>query len=124
VSEFAATTVVGRLLWPHINDAIVSFVSLLIVLTSSLWFGRRTGVLAVVLAALVIDFFFVPPFFTLVIARTTDIVSLILLLSVGLVGAELIVRLKAQTSMAVEREQRTARLLKFSRALALALDAD
>jgi two-component system sensor histidine kinase KdpD len=124
VGTLAATTVVGRLLWPHINDAIVSFVSLLIVLTSSLWFGRRTGVLAVVLAALVIDFFFVPPFFTLVIARTTDIVSLILLLSVGLVVAELIVRLKAQTSMAVEREQRTARLLRFSRALALALDAD
>jgi two-component system sensor histidine kinase KdpD len=43
---------------------------------------------------------------------------------VGLVVAELIVRLKAQTSMAVEREQRTARLLRFSRALALALDAD
>ena len=119
-----ATTVVGRLLWPHINDAIVSFVSLLIVLTSSLWFGRRTGVLAVVLAALVIDFFFVPPFFTLVIANTTDIVSLIVLLSVGLVVAELIVRLKAQTLMAVERERRTARLLKFSRALAVALDAD
>jgi two-component system sensor histidine kinase KdpD len=124
VGTLAATTVVGRLLWPHINDAIVSFVSLLIVLTSSLWFGRRTGVLAVVLAALVIDFFFVPPFFTLVIASTTDIVSLIVLLSVGLVVAELIVRLKAQTSMAVEREQRTARLLRFSRALALALDAD
>jgi len=77
-----------------------------------------------VLAALVIDFFFVPPFFTLVIANTTDIVSLIVLLSVGLVVAELIVRLKAQTLMAVEREQRTARLLKFSRALAVALDAD
>ena len=124
VGTLGATTVIGRLLWPHINDTIVSFVSLLIVLTSSLWFGRRTGVLAVVLAALVIDFFFVPPFFTLVIANTTDIVSLIVLLSVGLVVAELIVRLKAQTLMAVEREQRTARLLKFSRALAVALDAD
>ena len=124
VGTLEATTVNGRLLWPHINDAIVSFVSLLIVLSSSLWFGRRTGVLAVVLAALVIDFFFVPPFFTLVIASTTDIVSLIVLLSVGLVVAELIVRLKAQTAMAVERERRTARLLRFSRALALALDAD
>jgi len=124
LGTLVATTVVGRLLWPHINDAIVSFVALLIVLTSSLWFGRRTGVLAVVLAALMIDFFFVPPFFTLVIASTTDIVSLIVLLSVGLVVAELMVRLKAQTTMAVDRERRTSRLLEYSRALALAVDAD
>jgi len=124
LGTLAVTAVVGRLSWPHVNDAIVSFVSLLIVLTSSLWFGRRTGILAVVLAALMIDFFFVPPFFTLVIASTTDIVSLTVLLSVGLVVAELMVRLKAQTTMAVDRERRTSRLLEYSRALALAVDAD
>lgn len=122
IGALAATTVAGHLTWPVINVAIVAFVALLVVVTSSLWFGRRTGVLAVVLAALMVDFFFVPPFFTLVIASTTDIVSLIVLLSVGLVVAELMVRLKLQTSLAVDRERRTARLLEHSRALALATD--
>lgn len=117
-----ATAVVGRLAWPLANLTVVSFLALLIVVASSLWFGRRTGMLAVILAALMVDFFFVPPFFTLVIASTTDIVSLIVLLSVGLVVAELMVRLQLQTSMAVDRERRTARLLGHSRALALATD--
>jgi two-component system sensor histidine kinase KdpD len=122
LGALAATAVVGRLAWPLVNVTIVAFVALLIVVMSSLWFGRRTGMLAVVLAALMVDFFFVPPFFTLVIASTTDIVSLIVLLSVGLVVAELMVRLQLQTSMAVDRERRTARLLEHSRALALAAD--
>ncbi|MEI7861337.1 MAG: potassium-transporting ATPase subunit KdpA [Planctomycetota bacterium] len=100
------------------------FISLLIVVTSSLWFGRRIGILAVVLAALLIDFFFVPPFFTFVIASTTDIVSLVLLLSVGLLVAELMVRLKAQTTLAVAREHRTSRLLEHSQGLSTALHAD
>jgi len=124
VGALAATTVVGRLAWPLINVTIVAFVALLIVVMSSLWFGRRTGAMAMVLAALMVDFFFVPPFFTLVIASTTDIVFLAVLLSVGLVVAELMVRLKVQTSMAVERERRTARLLDHSRALALATDRE
>jgi len=122
VGALVATAVVGRWAWPLINVTIIAFVALLIVVASSLWFGRRAGVLAVVLAALVVDFFFVPPFFTLVIASTTDIVSLAVLLSVGLVVAELMVRLKTQTSMAVERERRTSRLLDHSRALAGATD--
>ncbi len=124
IGAMAITVVAGRLLWPLIDESVVAFVSLLIVVTSSLWFGRRIGMFAVVLAALAIDFFFVPPFFTFVIANVKDIVSLIVLLSVGLLVAELMVRLKAQTAMAVEREQRTSRLLEHSRRLALVLDAD
>jgi len=124
VGTLAITVAVGRALWPLINDNIVSIISLLIVVTSSLWFGRRIGILAVVLAALLIDFFFVPPFFTFVIASTTDIVSLVLLLSVGLLVAELMVRLKAQTTLAVAREHRTSRLLEHSQGLSTALHAD
>ena len=124
VGALAVTGAVGRALWPFINDNVVSIFSLLIVVTSSLWFGRRIGILAVVLAALLIDFFFVPPFFTFVIASTTDIVSLVLLLSVGLLVAELMVRLKAQTTLAVAREHRTSRLLEHSQGLATALNPE
>ena len=124
VGALAVTVAVGRALWPFINDNIMSFLSLLIVVTSSLWFGRRMGILAVVLAALLIDFFFVPPLFTFVIASTEDIVSLVLLLSVGLLVAELMVRLKAQTTLAVAREHRTSRLLEHSQGLSTALNSD
>ena len=120
----AAMTATGCWLWPFLDTNILSLVSLLIVVTSSLWFGRRSGIVAVVLATLLINFFFVPPYYTLVIASTTDIVSLAILLSVGLLVAELMVRLKIQTAMAVERERRTARLLDHSRSLAVATDVD
>ena len=120
----AAMTAVGCWLWPSVDSTILSLVSLVIVLTSSLWFGRRSGIIAVVLAALLINFFFVPPYYTFVIANTTDIVALLILFSVGLLVAELLVRLTAQTAMAVERERRTSRLLEHSRSLATAADAD
>jgi len=120
----AAMTAAGCWAWPFLDTNVLSLVSLLIVVTSSLWFGRRSGVVAVILATLLINFFFVPPFYTLVIASTTDIVSLAILLSVGLLVAELMVRLKVQTAMAVDRERRTARLLEHSRGLAVAVDAD
>ncbi len=120
----AMMTAVGCWLWPSVDSTILSLVSLLIVMTSSLWFGRRSGIIAVVLAALLINFFFVPPFYTFVIANSTDIVALSILLSVGLIVAELLVRLKVQTSLAVDRERRTSRLLEHSRSLAMAVDAD
>jgi len=120
----AAMTAGGCWVWPFLDTNVLSLVSLLIVVTSSLWFGRSSGILAVVLATLLINFFFVPPYYTFVIASTTDIVSLAILLSVGLLVAELMVRLKVQTAMAVDRERRTARLLEHSQGLAVAVDAD
>jgi len=120
----AAMTAGGCWAWPFLDTNVLSLVSLLIVVTSSLWFGRSSGILAVVLATLLINFFFVPPYYTFVIASTTDIVSLAILLSVGLLVAELMVRLKVQTAMAVDRERRTARLLEHSQGLAVAVDAD
>jgi len=120
----AAMTAAGCWLWPFLDTNVLCLVSLLIVVTSSLWFGRRSGIVAVVLATLLINFFFVPPFYTFVIASTTDIVSLAILLSVGLLVAELMVRLKVQTAMAVQRERRTAWLLDHSRSLAVAADVD
>ena len=120
----AAMTAAGCWLWPFLDTNVLCLASLLIVVTSSLWFGRRSGIVAVVLATLLLNFFFVPPFYTFVIASTTDIVSLAILLSVGVLVAELMVRLKVQTAMAVDRERRTARLLDHSRSLAVAVDVD
>jgi two-component system sensor histidine kinase KdpD len=124
IATLTAMTAAGCWAWPFLDTNVLSLVSLLIVVTSSLWFGRRSGIIAVVLATLMINFFFVPPFYTFVIASTTDIVSLAILLSVGLLVAELMVRLKVQAAMAVDRERRTARLLEHSRGLAVAADAD
>jgi two-component system sensor histidine kinase KdpD len=120
----ATMTAVGCWLWPSVDSTILSLVSLVIVVSSSLWFGRRSGIIAVVLAALLINFYFVPPYYTFVITSTADIVALLILFSVGLLVAELLVRLKVQTAMAVERERRTSRLLEHSRSLATAADAD
>lgn len=120
----AAALAVGRWLRPWIDDHDMSLVALLIVVSASLRFGRAAGVLAVVLSALGIDLLFLHPEFRLAIADTKKVVSLVLLLSVGLVVAELIVRMRAQREGALASERRVRRLLELSRRLATAVAAD
>ena len=120
----AAALFVGRMLRPWVDDHDMSLVSLLIAVVATLRFGRGAGVLAVVLGALGIDFLFLHPEFELAVSDTKEIVSLVLLLSTGVVVAELIVRVLAQRELAITAERRLARLLDLSQRLAVAATAD
>ncbi len=120
----AATLFVGRMLRPWVDDHDMAVVSLLITVVATLRLGRAAGVLAVVLGALGIDLLFLHPEFELAVSDTKEIVSLILLLSAGVVVAELIVRVLAQRELAVTTERRLTRLLDLSQRLAAAATGD
>lgn len=114
----------GRLLRPWVDDHDMSVLTLLIVVAASLRFGRGAGILAVVLGAIGIDLLFLHPEFQLAVSDSKEIVSLVLMLSVGVVVAELVVRMRAQRELAIAAEQRLARLLDLSRRLVEAATAD
>jgi two-component system sensor histidine kinase KdpD len=114
----------GWAMRPWVDDHDMAVVSLLIVVSAALRFGRAAGILAVVLSALGIDFLFLHPRYQLAIAETKEIVSLVLLLSVGIVVAELVMRMRSQRERAIADERRLARLLELSRRLSSSATAD
>ena len=110
----------GRMLRPFVDDHDMSLVALLIVVGATLRFGRAAGILAAVLAAVGIDLLFIHPEFQLAVADSKELVSLLVLLSTGIVVAELIMRVRSQREFAIAAERRLARLLDLSRRLAVA----
>lgn len=66
-------------------------------------FGRGPAVFASILAVLVFDFFFVPPFHTFAVADTQYIVTFAVMLTIGLVISTLTSRLRAQIENTLSR---------------------
>jgi two-component system sensor histidine kinase KdpD len=120
----AGALALGRWMRPLVDDHDMAVVSLLIVVAAALRFGRAAGILAVVLSALGIDLLFLHPEFELAIADTKEVISLAVLLSVGVVVAELVMRMRSQRERAIADERRLARLLELSRRLAASADGD
>ena len=66
--------------------------------------------LGAITAALCYDFFFAPPYFTLTITRRQDVVTMVVLLIVGLVVGELVVRARRSDQRAAEHAREVAQI--------------
>jgi two-component system sensor histidine kinase KdpD len=113
-----AAVLAGDLLAP--TD--VAMLYLLVVMLAAVRGGRAASVAAAGLSVVAYDFFFVEPFYTLAVADSRHLLTFAMLFAVGLVMSALTLRIRRQERSAVEREQRTARLLALSRELDRALD--
>lgn len=71
-------------------------------------FGRGPATWASMLAVMVFDFFFVPPFYTLTVADVRYVVTFGVMLAIGLAISTLTSRLKSMVERSRLREQRTA----------------
>ena len=120
----ALTLAAGWAMRPWVDDHDMAVVSLLIVVSAALRFGRAAGILAVVLSALGIDLLFLHPQYQFAISDTKEVISLVLLLSVGIVVAELVMRMRSQREQAIADERRLERLLELSRRLSSSATAD
>jgi two-component system sensor histidine kinase KdpD len=80
-------------------------------------FGRGPAILASVLAVLVFDFFFVPPYRTFAVADAQYIVTFGVMLAIGLVISTLTSRLRAQVLSTRLRERRTSALYELGKQL-------
>jgi len=103
----------------HLSDAEANTVMLFLaaVAWSAFRHGRGPAVLASILAVLVFDFFFVPPFHTFAVADTQYVVTFAVMLTIGLVISTLTSRVRAQIVSTRQRERRTSALYELGKQL-------
>lgn len=106
-----------------LDKAHIALVFLLVVLASSAFGGRVLGVAIAVGAFLIFDWFFLPPYNTLLLRNPLDWVVLVAFLVTSLVAAELLYRARAERA-AVEREEALREADKLKDALLASLSHD
>jgi two-component system sensor histidine kinase KdpD len=105
----------------YIQDLIgyqtVSLILLLIIFLLPLFnFERGPIILAAVISALAWDYYFIPPHFTMYIAKTEDIVMLFMFFIVAVTNGVLTARLKEQKNLFVEKERKSNALYNLVKA--------
>jgi two-component system, OmpR family, sensor histidine kinase KdpD len=113
----AASLVAWALQEAGLSEANRSVVYIPAVIAAAMWGGLGPGILASVLSVLSFDFFFVPPYFTLVVQDVEYVVTLLVLAAVALLVGTLAARLRRQVGTARKRERRLEVLYRLSRAL-------
>jgi two-component system sensor histidine kinase KdpD len=123
---FASLVAAALLLFAFRTDldkAHVALVFLLVVLGASASGGRVLGVAIAVVAFLIFDWFFLPPYSTLLVRNPLDWVVLIAFLVTSFVAAQLLYRARAERA-AVERAEALREADKLKDALLASLSHD
>ncbi len=111
-------TVIFILIREVTNPAIIALLFLLPVSLSSVLWGLLPGVLSAILAFLSFNFFFIPPYYSLMVHRTQDFVGLVVFLGVAVLLSNMMGRAQESLKAATEREREASRLYELSKELA------
>jgi two-component system sensor histidine kinase KdpD len=103
-----------------IGYQVVSFCLLFVVSTLAFFFGTGPILLAATLSALIWDFFFIPPPYTLHIDKPEDMLMLLMFFIIALLSGVLTSRIKRQEMKIRIREERTNALYQLTRELSTA----
>ncbi|HEX9006976.1 MAG TPA: ATP-binding protein, partial [Bacteroidota bacterium] len=102
----------------------VSLILLLLVVLLPLRFGVGPVILAAGLSALTWDFFFIPPRFTLVVAKAQDFLMMVTLFAAAAVSGVLTARIRAREKAVRAREERATALYALTNDLTAAKNQD
>ena len=102
-----------------IGYQIISFGLLILVSILALFYGTGPILLAATLSALIWDYFFIPPQFTLHIAEPLDVLMLIMFFIIALLNGILTSRVRHQEKKIRIREERTHALYQLTRDLTM-----
>lgn len=119
----ALSTAVAWPLYAHVDAVSIAMIYVLGATLSGLRLGRGPAVVTAIANVVALDYFYVPPRFSLDIADPQYLFTLGGTLAVALIISNLVVNVRRQTAAAVARERRTATLYAMSRELAGAADA-
>jgi two-component system sensor histidine kinase KdpD len=108
----------------YIGYQVVSFILLFLVSLLAIFYGTGPILLAATLGALIWDFFFIPPSFTLHIEQPVDVLMLIMFFIIALLNGILTSRVRNQEKKIRVREERTHALYQLTRDLNLATGID
>ncbi|MCX6333756.1 MAG: DUF4118 domain-containing protein, partial [Bacteroidia bacterium] len=103
-----------------IGYQVVSFALLFVVSTLAFFFGTGPIFLSATLSALIWDFFFIPPPYTLHIDKPEDMLMLLMFFIIALLSGVLTSRIKRQEMKIRIREERTNALYQLTRELSTA----
>jgi two-component system sensor histidine kinase KdpD len=118
VAAVAFATGLSWLMFPFFELANLIMTYLLAIVAIAARYGRGPSVVASVASVAAFDFFFVPPYFTFVVADTQYLLTFVVMLIVGLVISGLTARIRRHAEAARQRSERTAALYAMSRELA------
>jgi two-component system, OmpR family, sensor histidine kinase KdpD len=108
---------VAKLVQPFLGVGAVDLVLLTAVVAIAIQYGLHASLLAVVVASLSYNFFFLPPLHTFTIADPTNVASLALFTIVAVLVSNLAARVRLQAAIARTRAKTTESLYGFSRKL-------
>jgi two-component system sensor histidine kinase KdpD len=114
----AAVTVVCQESRHAIEISSVGVVYLTAIMVSAIAFGLGPSLLLSVISILIYDYLFLPPYYSLELDTTRDILTFILFIFTAAIVSGLASRTRAQMMLARNRSEITAELYQFSRRLA------
>ncbi len=103
-----------------LSTSVIALLYLLPVLICTTWLGLGAGIIASVSGFLSFDFFFIPPYNSLTVHQTQDILVLFVFLVVAVVISQLVGRVKASLVEIQAREREILSLYELSVALSSA----
>jgi two-component system sensor histidine kinase KdpD len=119
-----STSIICFTIKEFIGYQVVSFALLFVVSTLAFFFGTGPILLSATLSALIWDFFFIPPPYTLHVDKPEDMLMLIMFFIIALLSGVLTSRIKRQEMKIRIREERTNALYNLTRELSTATGID
>ncbi len=111
-------------IWEAVPGGAISAIYLIAVLMVGARWGLGPSLAAGALGSLAYNFFYTPPYYSLHISRSEDVVSIVVYLLGALFTGTLAGRLKAQVEAMRAAQKRTATLYDFARKIASATETD
>ena len=118
VAACALTTAVASAIYPSFELATIALLYMLTVVLLAVKWGRGPAIAAAFLNVALLDFFFVPPRFSFLVADIQYLLTFGVMLAAGILIGQLAGHLRFQARVAAHREKRARMLYEFARDLA------
>lgn len=115
----AVATAISALIAPFISPTNLVMIYLLAVTLAAFHLGRGPAVMVSILGVAAFDFFFVHPYFTMLVSDTEYLLTFFGLFAVGLIVSHLTGLVREQADVAQSREAQTAALYELGRDLTI-----
>ena len=109
---------------PYLKIQLIVLLFLLPIIASTVWWGMTPGILAGVAAFFIFNYFYIPPYRTLTVYSTTDLITLVIFLIVSLIMSQLIGRAREAVKLAQSREWEATRMYELIAAFVSLQEAD
>jgi two-component system, OmpR family, sensor histidine kinase KdpD len=120
ISTVVMTAIICFFIKEYIGYQVVSFALLFVVSTLAFFFGTGPILFSATLSAIIWDFFFIPPPYTLHVDKPEDMLMLVMFFIIALLSGVLTSRIKRQEMKIRIREERTNALYQLTRELSTA----